>query len=128
MDAWRTGRVGFAQGGELAAGVVEVAEGFAAEGGRAATVGVGEEMVAGGGDHWLGARFRDAFGLVEGGGGRWRRAGRVRAGDSAVGGSWLVVKNEGPACAGLRWIWVYSYCSELGGGTMPGFENICSQC
>lgn len=66
MDAWRTGGVGFAQGGELAAGVVEVAEGFAAEGGRAATVGVGEEVVAGGGDHWLGTRFRGAFGFVEG--------------------------------------------------------------
>ena len=36
IDAWGAGRVGFAHGGELGAGVVEVAEGFAAEGGGAA--------------------------------------------------------------------------------------------
>jgi hypothetical protein len=53
IDPWRTGRVGFAHGGELGAGVVEVAEGFAAEGGGAAAVVVGEEVVAGGGDHWM---------------------------------------------------------------------------
>jgi hypothetical protein len=60
MDPWRTGRVGFAHGGELGAGVVEVAEGFAAEGGGAAAVVVGEEVVAGGGDHF------DGWGLVPG--------------------------------------------------------------
>ena len=43
------GRGGLWDGGDgLAVGVVEEAEGFAAEGGGAATAVVGEEMVAGG--------------------------------------------------------------------------------
>jgi hypothetical protein len=48
IDPWRTGCGGFSLVGELAVGVVEVAEGFAAEGGGAAAVLVGEEVVAGG--------------------------------------------------------------------------------
>ena len=45
----RSGCGGLADGGDgLAVGVVEVAEGFTAEGGGAATVVVGEDVVAGG--------------------------------------------------------------------------------
>lgn len=46
-----TGWGGLADGGELAVGVVEVAEVLAAEGGGTAAVAVGEEVGAGGGNH-----------------------------------------------------------------------------
>jgi hypothetical protein len=40
----------------------------------------------------------------------------------------LVVKCKGPAGAGLWVLWVYFYCSGLGGVSMPGFGNIYRQC
>jgi len=48
IDFRRAGRGGFALGYELEVGVVEVAEVLAAEGGGAAAVTVGEQVVAGG--------------------------------------------------------------------------------
>lgn len=61
IDPWRTRGCGFAYGSELAIGVVVVAEGFAAEGGGAAAMVVGEEVVACGG--WF---HLDGWGLVPG--------------------------------------------------------------
>jgi hypothetical protein len=40
----------------------------------------------------------------------------------------FAIKNEGTTFGGLWGIWVYFYCSELGGVSMPGFENINRQC
>ncbi len=82
-------------------GVVEVAEGLAAEGGRAAAVVVGEEVVAGGdGDGLHGGSGAVKAQLVEGMG-----VGRTCGGPRSPIPR---VKSEGPTGAGL-WMFLGSY-------------------
>ena len=82
-------------------GVVEVAEGLAAEGGRAAAVVVGEEVVAGGaGMVCMVAPARVRRNLVEGMG-----VGRTCGGPRSPIPR---VKSEGPTGAGL-WMFLGSY-------------------
>ena len=64
------GAAGVGIGDGATVGVVEVAEGFAAEGGGAAAVGVGEEVVAEWCGHGVGASPRVLFGVRS----RWERA------------------------------------------------------
>ena len=81
----------YGTGDGLAVGVVEEAEGLAAEGGGTATVVVGEEVVAGGcWDHFHRRGLSPGYFRAQG----WRES---------VGFGRFRVKCEGPACAGL-WV------------------------